>query len=123
VFDFIETFFKELVAAFALLVVAGFIVWMAFVLIVFFRELFKPGDIQIRTYLYRVWRLLLLSFELVAYGGVIVAPFLLKSTEDQHLRYSLMLVEAILFSALFLYIRWKTVGLLPQRKGTRRYRS
>lgn len=122
VFDFIEIFFKELVAAFALLVVAGFILWMGFVLVVFFLELFKPGDIQIRSYLYRVWRLFMLSFELTAYGGIVVAPFLLKSTEDQHLRFTLVLIEAILFSALFLYIRWKTVGFFPQRKERRRYR-
>ncbi|MDR6225228.1 hypothetical protein [Desmospora profundinema] len=121
-FDFIEIFFKELVAAFALLVVAGFILWMGFVLVVFFLELFKPGDIQIRSYLYRVWRLFMLSFELTAYGGIVVAPFLLKSTEDQHLRFTLVLIEAILFSALFLYIRWKTVGFFPQRKERRRYR-
>ncbi|PTM59687.1 hypothetical protein [Desmospora activa] len=120
--DFIQTFFRELVAAFALLVVSGFVLWMVFVVIALFRELFNPGDIQIRSYLYRIWRLLLLSFELVAYGGIFVAMFLLKSAEEEKLRFTLMMIQAILFSVLFLYIRWKTGGFFFQQKQSRRSR-
>lgn len=118
--DFIQTFFRELVAAFALLMVSGVVLWMVFVVIALFRELFRPADIHIRSYLYRIWRLLLLSFELVAYGGIFVAMFLLKSTEDEQLRFTLMLIQSILLSILFLYLRWKMGGFFFQQKHNRR---
>lgn len=110
-------FFTELVAAFATLVVVGFLIWMAFVVILFFKELFTPGDIQVRAYLYRVWKMFLFSFEITAYGGVVVAPYLMKKAEeDEVTRYTIIMILAILFSALFLYIRYQTGGFGFRRR-------
>lgn len=110
-------FFTELVAAFATLVVAGFVIWMACIVFLFFKELFTPGDIQVRKYLYRVWKMFLFSFEITAYGGVVVAPYLMnKAEEDEVTRYIMILILAILFSALFLYIRYQTGGFGFRRR-------
>ncbi|MFD1425374.1 putative membrane protein [Kroppenstedtia sanguinis] len=110
-------FFTELVAAFATLVVFGFVIWMVLIVIMFFKELFTPGDIQVRDYLYRVWKRFLFSFEVTAYGGIVVVPYLMnKAEEDDVTRYMMMLILAILFSALFLYIRFK-IGFRRRRRG------
>ncbi|SDW67214.1 hypothetical protein SAMN05444487_10595 [Marininema mesophilum] len=103
----ISDFFTQLVGAFARLVTAGFIVWMTFVIIIFFKELFTPGDIRVREYLYRVWRRWLLSFELTSYGGIVVALYyLFKGGEEADpLLYSLILVFAILGSWFFIRLR------------------
>lgn len=113
-------FFGELVAAFATLVVAGFLIWMAFIVILFFRELFTPGDIHVRDYLYRAWKRFLISFEITAYGGMILAPMLIKrAEEDEVTRYTLIMILAILFSALFVYIRYQTGGFGFRRRKKR----
>ncbi|OYD08871.1 hypothetical protein [Paludifilum halophilum] len=102
-----QDFFSELVGGFARLVTAGFIVWMIFIVFLFFRELFTPGDIRIRSYLYRVWKMFLFSFEITAYGGVIAAPFLMNRSEE-YLRYGVVMGLALLASAVFLKIRIAT---------------
>lgn len=110
-------FFSELVAAFAILVVAGFLIWMAFIVILFFKELFTPGDIHVRDYLYRAWKRFLFSFEITAYGGMVLTPVLIKrAEEDDVTRYTMVMILAILFSALFIYIRYQTGGFGFRRR-------
>ncbi|MDA8352905.1 MAG: hypothetical protein M0Z65_06880 [Firmicutes bacterium] len=111
-----EDFFSNLVGGFARLVVGGFLIWMVFILFLFFKELFTPGDIQIRDYLYRAWKRFLFSFELSAYGGMIVAPIMMQKSEEEVAQYTVMMVLAILASALFLYIRYQSGRLFGFRR-------
>ncbi|PTX58257.1 hypothetical protein C8P63_1174 [Melghirimyces profundicolus] len=111
-----EDFFSDLVGGFARLVVGGFLIWMVFIMLLFFRELFTPGDINVRDYLYRAWKRFLFSFELAAYGGVIVAPIMMQDSEDGVAQYTVMMILAILASALFLYIRYQSGGFGFRRR-------
>ncbi|MFC4076875.1 hypothetical protein [Salinithrix halophila] len=120
----LDDFFTQLVGAFARLVTAGFLIWMAFVVLLFFKELFTPGDVRVKEYLYRVWRMLLFSFEITAYGGVLVALFfLIKGGEEEGwgLLYGLMLTMAILASWLFIRLRIRTVSLRRKKNDSRDY--
>lgn len=101
-----EEFFRELIGGFARVIVAALIVWMIFLIVLLFKELFSPGKLDFKEYLYRVWRMLLFSFEITAYGGLIVGPILMFKTE-RYLTYSLVFVVALLFSALAITIRRK----------------
>ncbi|SMO62813.1 hypothetical protein [Melghirimyces algeriensis] len=107
--------FDDVIGGFARLVVSGFVIWMALVLLLFFKELFTPGDINVRDYLFRAWKRFLLSFEVTAYGGVFVAPYMMKNSE-QTAQYTAMLIFAILFSALFLYLRFQSGGFKLRRR-------
>lgn len=103
--DAIKHFFDELIAAFAILVTAGFVVWMAFVIVLFFKEILSPGDLKLRDYFYRVWRSLILAFELTSYGGIFYSIYMFRQ-EEENLRFGIMIFWAILGSILFLKLRF-----------------
>lgn len=101
-----EGFFAEFIKACATLLIIGLVMWMLFVVIMLFKELFTPGDIQIRTYLYRAWRLIIIAFEITFYGGTVVAAYLLVNGEKYTgLYFGSMLVIAIVISILLLKYR------------------
>lgn len=104
-----ENFFGELVGGFARVIVAALIIWMICLLVLLFKELFSPGKLDFKAYLYKVWRSLLFSFEITAYGGLLVGPYMMFKTE-KYLTYAMVFVVALLFSALAITIRRQTGG-------------
>lgn len=104
--EWLEEGFSSLISGFAWMAIFVIIFWVVLILILMFRELFSPDDrIQLREYLSRVWRRLLISYEVVSYGGLIVIPILMIFTEEGFSTYWMMLVASIVFSAADLYVR------------------
>ncbi|GGE13036.1 hypothetical protein GCM10011571_13020 [Marinithermofilum abyssi] len=107
-------FFTELLAGFARIVVSGFVLWMVLVVGLLFKELFSPGDVNLRSYLLRVWSLFLNSFEMASYGWVLWSFYRLNST-DADLQYGISLTLSIIASVYFLYLRVTGKMLLKHR--------
>lgn len=105
--EWLHEFFQALIAGFGRIILIAMILWMISLIVLLFRELFRPGDIQFRSYLYRVWKWLLWSFEIASYGGVIVAPVLMYRSEE-YLKYGMVLFAAIVFSAVLIHLRRNT---------------
>ncbi|SHE78600.1 hypothetical protein SAMN05444392_103140 [Seinonella peptonophila] len=80
---------------------------MVSLIVILFMELFQPGDINFRQYFTKVWRILVYSFEGVAYAGVVILPFIIYNA-DEKLDSSMKLVAAILLAIGFLYLRFRT---------------
>jgi hypothetical protein len=107
IMEWLHEFFQALIAGFGRIILTAMILWMISLIVLLFWELFSPGDIQFRSYLYRVWKWLLWSFEIASYGGVIVAPILMYRTKE-YLNYGMVLFAAIVFSAVLIYLRRNT---------------
>lgn len=105
--DWLHQFFQALIAGFGWIILIAMILWMISLIVLLFRELFQPGDIHFRSYLYRVWKWLLWCFEIASYGGVIVAPILMYRT-GEYLNYGMVMFAAIVFSAGLIYLRRNT---------------
>jgi hypothetical protein len=106
--------FSAFIGGFASLFLISLIIWMVLLFVLLFRELFTPGDIDFKVYFTKVWKMLKLSFEVVAYGAVILAPILIYNSEDK-LTYSMVWVASILLTFLFLYLRKQNKN--PDGKG------
>lgn len=106
-YEAIETIgegFKAFIGGFARLFLTSLIIWMISLVVILFRELFTPGDLDFKEYFKKVWKMFKLSFEIVAYGAVVIAPILIYSSEET-LIYSMVWVASILLSFLYLYLR------------------
>jgi hypothetical protein len=93
-----------LFTAFANLLLVSLLLWMIGLVVLLFRELFVPGELSLRQYLYRVWKWFIYSFEVVAYGGMVIGLFMMltkKPNEDSFV----LTIAAILLSSFFLHIR------------------
>lgn len=108
----IQEGFSAFISGFARLFFASLIVWMGGLIVLLFREMFSSGEFALRDYLNKVWKMFRLSFEIVAYGAVIVGPILVfRAEEDLKLNYIMMTVAAVILSVIYLYIR-KQAGAL-----------
>lgn len=113
--DWIGEAFKAFIGGFARLFLTSLLIWMISLVFLLFRELFTPGDLDFKEYFLKVWKFFKLSFEVVAYGALIVAPILIYTSKET-LVYSMVWVASFLLSFLFLYIRKQTNGF--KRRGS-----
>lgn|GEM_PF-3200212 len=104
IIDWIGEVFKAFIGGFARLFLTALLIWMVSLVYLLFRELSSPGDLNFKEYFKDVWKFFKLSFEVVSYGGLIVAPILLFRS-DETLTYSMVWVAAMILSFVFLYIR------------------
>ncbi|MGI6125484.1 MAG: hypothetical protein ACOYEF_00810 [Planifilum sp.] len=114
--DWLEKWLSQIISGFAWMAIFIIIFWIILILILMFRELFTPDDrFHFREYLARVWRRLLISYEVISYGGLIVIPVLMSVAEEGVSTYWMMLVASIVFSAVDLYVR-RYAGYWPWGK-------
>lgn len=103
------------VSSFAEIFLVSFVVWMAALLVLMFREMFSPEDLRVREYLFKVWRTLLLSFEFVAYSAVLISPIMMLLTR-KYVEYGTTVCAALILSSVYLYIRKRTIGFRFKEK-------
>lgn len=114
--NWLEEWFSRLISGFAWLAIFIILFWIGLVLILMFKELFSPDDrFQFREYMSRVWRRLLISYEAVSYGGLIVIPVLMLSAEEGVSTYGMVLFASIVLSVAGLYVR-RHAGYWPWGK-------
>jgi hypothetical protein len=101
--------FMTFIMGFSHVFMVSVIVWMIGLLVLLFKEMFNTAYFNIRDYLYKVWKMLLLSFEWTAYIGVVVAPLIMLFTKD-YAKYGMMTIASIILSVVYLYIRKQTGG-------------
>ncbi|MBS7529973.1 hypothetical protein IC619_005605 [Hazenella sp. IB182353] len=108
----IGEFLYSLLAGIGKLLLVAVIVWMIGLIILLFRELFRAGDLNIRTYLYKVWKMLLVCNEFIAYGSLIVGPIMAYRTEgDERLGYIMLSISGLILSGIYIYIRKRVKGI------------
>lgn len=110
VIDWIGEAFKAFIGGFARLFLTSLLIWMISLVFLLFRELFTPGDLNFKEYFLKVWKFFKLSFEVVAYGALVVAPILIYLSEET-LIYSMVWVASFILSFVFLYIRKQSKGI------------
>jgi hypothetical protein len=115
----IHEIFSAFIAGFARIFFVSFILWMIGLIILLFREMFSPGELVIRDYMGKVWKMLLSCFEWVAYGAVFVGPVLMFWTKN-YLDYLMVTIAAVFLSSVCLSIRKRTGGFI---KGKLRMRK
>jgi hypothetical protein len=106
--------FSAFVMGFARIFLISLIIWMVGLVVLLFREMFSGGELVLREYLYKVWKLLLTSFEWVSYLAVLAGPVLILTT-GQKLEYGMVTVAALILSAVWLTIRKQTGGFMKGR--------
>lgn len=116
--EFISAFF----GGFARIFLFSLVFWMIGLIILLFREMFNTSRFDIRKYLYTLWRMTLLVFEIVGYGAVVVGIVMLFSSEEK-LTYGMVTFDALLLSALYLYLRFKAGGWSAGNMRMRRERN
>jgi hypothetical protein len=102
--QWLSDFFFAFFAGFARIFIASFILWMIGIVGLLFMELFNNEEFQFRLYLQKIWKVLLISFQISAYGSVIVGLILLFKTEE-YLTYSLVTMDGIILSILYFSLR------------------
>jgi len=113
---------SQFVSGFASLFVLSLGIWMFGLIVLLFREMFRSNELVLREYLQKVWKLLLLSFEIVAYGGVVVELFLILYSKDK-VSHVFTLLDALILSVVYLSIRRQTVGFFKGKLRTGRERN
>lgn len=113
--NWVRNYLFFVVSSFAEIFLVSFVVWMAALLVLMFRELFSPEDLRVREYLFRVWRTLLLSFEFVAYSAVLISPIMMLLTR-KYVEYGTTVCAALILSSVYLYIRKRTIGFRFKEK-------
>lgn len=108
--EWLSDFFSAFLGGFVRIFIASFIIWMIGLVILLFRELFSNDEFLFRIYLQKVWKMLILAFQIASYGGVIVGPVLMFTSES-YLMYSLLTIDAILLSILYFKLRQKIGNL------------
>ncbi|MBA4492973.1 hypothetical protein ACFO25_08210 [Paenactinomyces guangxiensis] len=119
----IQEGFSAFIGGFARIFFISLILWMIGLLVLLFREMFSPGEFVIREYFKKVWKMLLFSFEIAAYGAVVVGPILMFTTEDQFLVYIMVTIDAVILSAIYLYVRKQTGGFSKAKLRMRKERK
>ncbi len=102
--EWFQDFFSALIGGFARIFIASFILWMVGLIVLLFRELFNSDEFSFQKYLRKIWKVLLFSFELSAYGGIVVGLFL-AITSEQVLTYSLVTADAVILSLIYFNFR------------------
>jgi hypothetical protein len=113
---------SQFVSGFASLFVLSLGIWMFGLIVLLFREMFRSNELVLREYLQKVWKLLLLSFEIVAYGGVVVELFLILYSKDK-VSHVFTLLDALILSVVYLSIRRQTVGFFKGKLRMGRERN
>lgn len=103
--DVISEGIRAFIGGFARIFLISLLIWMILLVILLFRELFTPGDLDFKEYFKKVWKMLKLAFEGVAYAAVFVAPILIYRSEEDKLTNSMVWVASILLSITFLFLR------------------
>jgi hypothetical protein len=96
----IKSFLQGFIKIFA----SALILWMAGLIFLLFRELFSSIEFVFKSYLQRVWKMLIFCFEFTPYGFVIVAPILMVITK-QYGNYIILTIDAIILSICFFTLR------------------
>jgi hypothetical protein len=107
--EWIQDGFSAFIEGFVRLFFVSVIVWMVGLIVLLFREMFHSGEFVVKEYMYKVWKMLLSCLEWVAYAGVFVSPIMMMFTK-KYLIYSMVTIDAILLSILYLTIRKRTGG-------------
>lgn len=102
--EWLQDFFTAFIGGFARIFITSFILWMVGLIVLLFRELFSSDEFSFQKYLRKIWKVLLFSFELSAYGGIVVG-LILAFTSEQILTYSLVTVDAIILSLIYFNLR------------------
>jgi hypothetical protein len=82
------------------------VVWMAGLIFVLCREMFRPDRFKVKTYLYQVWKMFYFSLEWVAYLAVFIAPVYMIWSQKYWI-YSMVTVDAFLLAVFYLFLRKK----------------
>jgi hypothetical protein len=106
-------FFFAFIGGFSRIFIATFIIWMIGLIVLLFRELFSSDEFTFQVYLQKVWKMLVLAFQLSAYGSIIIGPILMYTSES-YLTYALLTVDAILLSLLYYNLRQR-IGTMNNR--------
>ncbi|MBA4601346.1 hypothetical protein [Thermoactinomyces mirandus] len=101
--------FSSFITGFSIVFLVAVVVWMVGLVVLLFRELFSPVRFELRTYIHKVFRMLLSSLEWTFYGFVIVGPILMFMTKN-YMTYGMITIAAVILSAISLYIRSQTGG-------------
>lgn len=121
VIDWIGEAFKAFIGGFARLFLASLLLWMVSLVFLLFRELFRPGDLNFKEYFKDVWKFFKLSFEVVAYGALVIAPILIFRSDDT-MTYGMVWVASMILSFVFLYIRKQARGAKRKENSFRYHR-
>jgi hypothetical protein len=113
--------FSAFIMGFFRIFVVSVIIWMIGLIVLLFREMFSAHDFNIREYLYKVWKMLLASFEWTAYVAVVVAPIIMIVSKN-YLTYGMVTLAAIILSVIYLYIRKQTGGFSKEKLRMRKER-
>lgn len=101
--------FTSFITGFSIILLIAVVIWMIGLVVLLFRELFSPTRLDLRDYLYKVLRMLIVSVECTIYGTVVIAPIMMYVTEE-YLRYGMITVAAVILTVISLYIRRQTGG-------------
>ncbi|MCH5583628.1 hypothetical protein MK805_01405 [Shimazuella sp. AN120528] len=102
--EWLSNFFYAFIGGFARIFITSFILWMIGIVGLLFMELFNNEEFQFRLYLQKVWKVLLISFQIAVYGSVVVGLVLLFKTKE-YLTYTLVTIDGILLSILYISLR------------------
>lgn len=113
--------FSSFITGFSIVLLVAVVVWMIGLVVLLFRELFSPSRLDIRDYLHKVWRMLIVSVECTIYGAVIIAPILMFVTKE-YMNYGMITIAAVILAVISLYIRsqtggWGGTGIFRIRRG------
>jgi hypothetical protein len=96
--------FSAFIGGFVRLFFISVMVWMVGLIVLLWREMFRPGKLMVREYMYQVWKTFYFSLEWVAYLGIFIAPLCMIWTK-QYLIYAMMTIDSLLLSSLYLLLR------------------
>ncbi|MXQ54363.1 hypothetical protein [Shimazuella alba] len=102
--QWLSDFLFAFIGGFARIFIASFFLWMVGVVGLLFMELFNNAEFVFKAYLQKVWRILILSFQIAGYGSVVVGLILMFMTKE-YLTNSLITIDGILLSILYFNLR------------------
>ncbi|WP_028776500.1 hypothetical protein [Shimazuella kribbensis] len=116
--QWLSDFFFAFFGGFARIFIASFLLWMIGVVVLLFMELFNNEEFQFRVYLQKIWKVLLISFQIAGYGSIIVGPIMMFQSEE-YLTYSLVTIDGIILSVLYFNLRRRlgSFGTKNTKKG------
>jgi hypothetical protein len=105
--EWISDFFFSFIGGFARIFIAVFVLWMIGIVLLLLKELFSSDDFEFRPYIQKIGRILLLAFQVSSFGSVPVGILMLFQEEPDYLINSMIIVDGIILSFLYFYVRKK----------------